>query len=59
MSDPDDPMLVLDLGHSPTQHQARCRQCRWKSAWQMTAEDAGQEHLAHLRTRHATKRRAA
>jgi hypothetical protein len=48
--------LVLDLGHGPTPHQARCRRCRWRSGWRATAVEAFTEHdqhqaVAHLKVR--------
>lgn len=46
------PMLVLDHGHNPTAHQARCRLCRWKSTWCEAAPAARAEHARHLAGAH-------
>jgi hypothetical protein len=53
------PYLVLDLGRGCDPHQARCRRCRWRSSWRMTAALAQAEHARHQVAVHARSRRAA
>jgi hypothetical protein len=51
------PYLVLDLGRGRDPHQARCRQCRWRSGWRTTAGQAKAEHDRHLVAAHGRGRR--
>ena len=51
------PYLVLDLGRGLDPHQARCRQCRWRSGWRATAVQARAEHARHQRAAHGRPRR--
>jgi hypothetical protein len=53
------PMLVLDHGHSPNPHQARCRLCRWRGGWHPTVDAARTDHTRHLATAHARGGEAA
>jgi hypothetical protein len=46
------PFLVLDLGRGCDPHQARCRRCRWRSGWRMTAAQARVEHARHQAAAH-------
>jgi len=50
--------LVLDLGRGRDPHQARCRRCRWRSSWRMTAAQAQAEHARHQLAVHAGRGRA-
>jgi hypothetical protein len=50
------PFLVLDLGRGCDPHQARCRCCRWRSRWRMTAAQARIEHARHQEAAHAHRR---
>ena len=52
------PYLVLDLGRGRDPHQARCRRCRWRSSWRMTAAQAQAEHARHQLAVHAGRGRA-
>ena len=53
------PYLVLDLGRGRDPHQARCRRCRWRSAWRATAAQAQAEHARHQLATHSWGRRPA
>jgi hypothetical protein len=53
------PYLVLDLGRGRDPHQARCRRCRWRSAWRATAAQAQAEYGRHQLAAHAPDRRRA
>jgi hypothetical protein len=53
------PFLVLDLGRGCDPHQARCRRCRWRSRWRMTAVQARAEHARHQAAAHGQGRRPA
>jgi hypothetical protein len=53
------PFLVLDLGRGCDPHQARCRCCRWRSRWHMTAAQAQAEHARHHAAAHHRRRRPA
>ena len=46
------PYLVLDLSRGSDPHQARCRQCRWRSRWRATAAQAQAEHARHQAAAH-------
>jgi hypothetical protein len=50
------PLLVLDLGRGRDPHQARCRRCRWRSRWRMTAAQARVEHARHQTAAHGRGR---
>jgi hypothetical protein len=50
------PFLVLDLGRGRDPHQARCRQCRWRSSWRATARQVWTEHARHQRATHGPGR---
>jgi hypothetical protein len=52
------PFLVLDLGRGCDPHQARCRRCRWRSRWRMTAAQARIEHACHQAAAHGRGRPA-
>jgi hypothetical protein len=47
------PCIVLEHGHYPTSHQARCRLCHWRSQWRSSAVEARAEHAEHLVAAHA------
>jgi hypothetical protein len=49
------PFLVLDLGRGCDPHQARCRWCRWRSRWRMTAAQARAEHARHQAAAHGRR----
>ena len=51
------PYVVLDLGRGRDPHQARCRRCRWRSGWRMTAAQARAEHDRHQLAAHGRGRR--
>jgi hypothetical protein len=53
------PFLVLDLGRGCDPHQARCRRCRWRRRWRMTAAQAQAEHARHQAAAHGRGRRPA
>jgi len=53
------PYLVMDLGRGRDPHQARCRRCRWRSAWRATAAQARAEHDRHQLAAHSRGRRPA
>ena len=49
------PFLVLDLSRGCDPHQARCRRCRWRSGWRMTAAQAQAEHARHQAATHSRR----
>jgi len=49
------PFLLLDLGRGCDPHQARCRQCRWRSRWRATAAQAQAEHARHQTATHSRR----
>jgi hypothetical protein len=53
------PFLVLDLGRGCDPYQARCRCCRWRSRWWMTAAQARAEHARHQAATHGRDGRLA
>ncbi|HEY5985662.1 MAG TPA: hypothetical protein VIV12_04655 [Streptosporangiaceae bacterium] len=49
------PYRVVDLGHSPTPYQTRCRwpECSWKSRWHPRQQAADLEYTQHVAATHA------
>jgi hypothetical protein len=50
------PYEIVDLVHSPTPYQARCRRCIWRSQWYATVDEARAEHDGHWVAAHAEVR---